>query len=331
MKQFNKLFINLTWACNLDCPRCYIPKKLRDDYTSSLDKDYFAQVLAHKSIDPSHNTIAIYMGGEPSVMGEGGLRSYINIVSSILPRARHTIVTNLFNLPKWLVAISLNEFSSQIETTYANGKKQTLYGNEYKYQEKFVKNLTLVSEAGINCTVNVELNIETIKAGTEAIISIMKHSGAKDWAFDYSVNFDDFNNNPVFDSFHYPVLTGNATLKEYWGFVNAIKADDWVVNNNIRIAPRVDGFNTLEGDNFLTINPNCTVTTNPLFSTITALQHRHVDELNNSKIKEQHQKRAVNRIRHCVEFACNEFDDCQGFSAHIPIQQDGFCAGGLAL
>jgi hypothetical protein len=31
-------------------------------------------------------------------------------------------------------------------------------------------------------------------AGTEAIISIMKQSGAKDWAFDYSVNFDDFNN-----------------------------------------------------------------------------------------------------------------------------------------
>jgi hypothetical protein len=39
-----------------------------------------------------------------------------------------------------------------------------------------------------------------------------------------------------------------------------------------------------KGDNFLTINPNCTVTTNPLFSTITALQHRHVDELNNSKL-----------------------------------------------
>jgi hypothetical protein len=34
-------------------------------------------------------------------------------------------------------------------------------------------------------------------AGTEAIISIMKQSGAKDWAFDYSVNFDDFNNSPV--------------------------------------------------------------------------------------------------------------------------------------
>jgi hypothetical protein len=43
-----------------------------------------------------------------------------------------------------------NEFSGQIETTYANGKKQTLYGNEYKYQEKFVKHLTLVTEAGIN-------------------------------------------------------------------------------------------------------------------------------------------------------------------------------------
>jgi hypothetical protein len=50
----------------------------------------------------------------------------------------------------------------------------------------------------------------------------MKQSGAKDWAFDYSVNFDDFNNSPVFDSFHYPILTGNATLKEYWAFVNAI-------------------------------------------------------------------------------------------------------------
>jgi hypothetical protein len=46
-----------------------------------------------------------------------------------------------------------------------------------------------------------------------------------------------FNNSPVFDSFHYPILTGNATLKEYWAFVNAIKVDDWVVDNNIRIAP----------------------------------------------------------------------------------------------
>jgi hypothetical protein len=32
-------------------------------------------------------------------------------------------------LPKWLVAMSLNEFSGQIETTYANGKKQTLSHN----------------------------------------------------------------------------------------------------------------------------------------------------------------------------------------------------------
>jgi hypothetical protein len=120
------------------------------EYASLLCNDYFAEVLGCQGIDLSNNTVAIYMGGEPSIVGEGGLRSYIRIVSNILPKARHTIVTNLFNLPKWLVAMSLNEFSGQIETTYANGKKQTLYGNEYKYQEKFVKHLTLVTEAGIN-------------------------------------------------------------------------------------------------------------------------------------------------------------------------------------
>jgi hypothetical protein len=36
-----------------------------------------------------------------------------------------------------------------------------------------------VTEAGINCTVNVELNIETIMAGTEAIISIMNNTSEK--------------------------------------------------------------------------------------------------------------------------------------------------------
>lgn len=331
MNTINKLFINLTWTCNMDCPRCYIPKKLRDD-VSMINPDYLAEVLEHKSIDPSDNTVAIYMGGEPSissVIGETGLKSHINTVSNILPNARHTIVTNLFNLPKWLVAMSLNEFAGQIETTYANGKKQTLGGNEAKYQEKFIKNLTTVTEAGINCTVNVELNIETIKAGVAPIINIMKESGAKDWAFDYSVNFNEFNTNPTFDDFNYPILTGNATLKEYWDFVNAIKADDWVINNNVIIAPRADGFNVLEGNNFLTINTNCTVTTNPLFSTMEELEYMYVDELNNSGIREEHQRRAVSRIRPCI--GCNEFDDCQGFSSHVPIQQEGICAGGLAL
>jgi sulfatase maturation enzyme AslB (radical SAM superfamily) len=89
MNQINKLFINLTWACNMDCPKCYIPKKLRDEYASLLCNDYFSEVLGHQSIDPSNNTVAIYMGGEPSIVGEEGVRSYIRIVSDILPKVRY--------------------------------------------------------------------------------------------------------------------------------------------------------------------------------------------------------------------------------------------------
>lgn len=156
----------------------------------------------------------------------------------------------------------------------------------------------------------------------------MKQSNTKDWAFDYSVNFDEFNHNPGYDKFNYPIITGNTTLKEYWNFVNAIKQDQWVIDSEVRIAPRSDGFNVLEGRNFLTINANNTVTTNPLFSTMSALQYSDIDALNQSGIREKHQRRAVSRIRPCVE--CDEFFDCQGFSSHIPIQEEGVCAGGLS-
>jgi hypothetical protein len=57
------------------------------------------------------------------------------------------------------------------------------------------------------------------------------------------------------------------------------------------------------------------------------LQYADIDTLNQSNIREKHQRWAVNRIRHCV--SCDEYFDCQGFSTHIPIKQNGMCAGGL--
>ncbi len=329
MTQINKLFINTTMACNMDCPRCYIPKNLRDNHTSRLDCDYLAKTLQHESISHDDDTIAIYMGGEPSIIGEEKLRAYMTVATTALPNARHTIVTNLFSLPNWLLKMSQNEFCHQIETTYAMGKKQTLNGNEKKYQQSFIQNLRTVTQAGINCTVNVEVNIETIKAGTSPIMEVIQRTGAKDWAFDCSINFDEFNTNPIYDSSGYPILQSNTTLEEYWHFVNNIKRN--IKQNkavsDVRIAPRSDGFNIAESKGFLTINPNNTVTTNPLFSTMKKLQYPTIDALNESGMKEQHQKRAIHRIRPCI--GCNEFDDCQGFSAHVPIQQDGICAGGL--
>jgi len=331
MTQINRLFINTTMACNMDCPRCYIPKNLRDNHTSRLDCGYLAQILKHESISHDNDTVAIYMGGEPSIIGEEKLRAYMTVATKALPNARHTIVTNLFSLPNWLLKMSQNEFCNQIETTYALGKKQTLSGNEEKYQQSFIQNLRTVTDAGINCTVNVETNIETIKAGTYPIISAMQSTDAKDWAFDYSINFDEFNANPIYDSYGYPILKGSTTLEEYWHFVNKIKQIQQINQDgsisDVRIAPRTDGFNISESKGFLTINPNNTVTTNPLFSTMKKLQYPTVDALNASGMKEQHQKRAINRIRPCI--GCNEFGDCQGFSSHVPIQQEGICAGGL--
>lgn len=157
MSQIKKIFINTTWGCNMDCPRCYIPKALRDDHASRLGVQYLTKVLRHQSIGQGSDTVVMYMGGEPSIVGKKQFKAYINTVKKALPKAKHTVVTNLFNLPAWLINLSINEFDCQIETTYANGKKQTLSGNEARYQEKFVKNLTAVSLAGVNCTVKLAL------------------------------------------------------------------------------------------------------------------------------------------------------------------------------
>lgn len=328
MNKINKLFINTTWSCNMDCPRCYIPKNLRDDHQSRLDHAYLTKMLRHESISQDSNTVVMYMGGEATTIGKKSMKSYINAVAKILPNARHTVVTNLFHLPNWLIDMSVNQFQGQIETTYANGQKQTLSGNEQRYQEKFINNLKQITCHGINCTVNVELNKETYSRGIEPIIATMQTTKAKDWAFDYSVNFDEFNAKSIYDDFDYPVLKGSLTLKEYWDFVSAVKQHNWAIVQGVRITPRVDGFNVMEGKNFLTINPNNTVTTNPLFSTMQALQYSDIDTMNQSNMREKHQRRAVSRIRPCVN--CNEFYDCQGFSAHVPIQQEGICAGGLS-
>ncbi len=330
MIQINRLFINTTWFCNMDCPRCYIPQDLRSDSASKLDTEYLIKILRYSGIDQSHKTVVMYMGGEPSVIGKKALKRYIKTVKSVLPKVRHTIVTNLFHLPNWLIELSINEFGGQIETTYANGKKQTLSGNEKRYQERFIKNLTTIIEAGVNCTVNVELNLETINAGVEAIIDVMKRTGANDWAFDFSIKFDEFNNNPVYDRFNHPILKSSTTLKEYWGFVNAIKQNKWVANK-VRIASRQEGFNVFSKTG-ITINPNNTVTTNPLFSTMKALQYPNIESLNRSNLNliNQHQRRSVLRMTSCCS-SCIEFDDCKGFSAHIPIQQDNLCAGGLTI
>jgi hypothetical protein len=85
----------------MNCPRCYIPKDLRDDYASRLNTDYLSQTLKHPSIDKSDKTVAIYMGGEPSIIGEKKLREYMSVVTKELPNARYLVPhNNMKDYPK---------------------------------------------------------------------------------------------------------------------------------------------------------------------------------------------------------------------------------------
>lgn len=344
MKKDTVLFINITKQCNVECTRCYLTKENRSK------KDLLPMHTLNKLIDHeffrNNNVTVVWEGGEVSLAGKKALTERIELVKKVLPHARQTMVTNLLNLPNWLIDISHKYFNSKIETTFAFGQKFTLDGNEDKYREKFKSSLIKANKNNLICPVNIELNKETNQAGTQALVDFIKETNHKYWEFDLSVDFKDFLDVPIYNQFKYPVLSSTMTFREFSQFVIELHEnhDEELKKVGfeatlVKQAKNQNGknlaFNVERESEFITLNPDGFVTTNPLFSDMPVtyignINDVEADEIFNSPMIQDRVRHERRRTIPCL--SCEYYQVCGGGPSHAPLKDNsGECAGGYLI
>ncbi|MBM5458979.1 hypothetical protein H8F21_15535 [Pseudomonas sp. P66] len=335
-------FINVTRQCNVDCKRCYLTEEHR------AAKERLPVSILERFLDSSfwleRDCTLIWEGGEPSVIGSQAMQLLIDTARRALPRARQTMVTNCFSVPDWLVSMVRREFDGLVETTYALGNKFNLAGSETAYQERFLAGLNKFWIEGIPCVVNVELNAETVRRGPDVLADVMLQSQCKVWEFDISVDFARFLRSPIYHPASTPALPLTVPYQQAWAFLSELRDRLYprLHASGIRIgvfeqsiAAANMQFNVLSEDRFLTLNPDGTVTTNPLYSDLveTFLGNLCVSDLNEMITSRNRLSRVAyerKRVRACRE--CQHVSYCGGGPAHVPVfDGSGECAGGLSL
>lgn len=335
------LFVNLTKQCNVNCPRCYLTDEHRKQ-KGLLPQDIFVKLISHPFFSDARSCTVIWEGGEPTLVGRKAIEDFLVLTRDLLPRARQTMVTNFLNLPDWLVELTKEFFDGRIETTYALGNKFTLGGSHEKYQERFKKSLRKAVDCNLESVVNIELNKETFLQGTDALISVMEETGNKYWEFDVSVDFAQYLSMPRLNKLGYPVLPGTISHDQFSSFIIELftkhkdRLDRLGVNSSIieHAKNRFDknlAFNVKRESEFITINPDGTVTTNPLFSD---MPHTYMGNLNNNSTDEiLSSQKILDRARHenrrvlpCM--SCEYYQYCEGGASHVPLfDGSGECAG----
>lgn len=335
-------FINVTRQCNVDCKRCYLTESHRAA-KERLPGNTLAAFLTADFWQDRPVTL-IWEGGEPSVVGHSLMQLYVAHASDLLPHASQTMVTNCFSVPNWLIDLSHSAFNGQVETTFALGHKFSLSGSEDLYTRRFTAGLDRFWDAGVVCTVNVELNTETIERGPTVLADLMLTTKAKVWEFDISVDFRRFLAQPNYQASSTPELPLTASYASAWAYLHALHAahGQQLRDAGITIGAfeQVAGeannqFNVLSEDRFLTLNPDGTVTTNPLYSDLEGtflgnLQEAPLDDLLSSPRRLARVIAERRRLMPCR--ACPHFSYCSGGPAHVPVTDgSGECAGGRAM
>ena len=342
------LFVNLTRLCNVDCPRCYLTPEHRAERTMLPEGALRAALSSRFFAEPASDgetPLVIFQGGEHTVIGEAAMRGYIAEVRSVRPEARMAMVSNLLALPAWAVDVAFEHFGGRIETTWAAGMKRTLTGSEDRFQGAFAASLARAVEAGLSCPVNVELNDHTLEAGPRRIIELHQETGATAFEFDISVRFDLFRRKPAFGPGNYPVLPLTINYAAFRDFLLGLRReirkaglDGRILSNVLRpLAERhIDkAFNTCREADFITLNPDLTITTNPLFSDITethlgSLSRMPLDDLVNSPMRLARIAHEHARLSDCA--GCRFLDVCEGGPSHAPVfDGSGECAGTRTL
>ncbi len=338
------LFVNLTRLCNVDCPRCYLTPENRKSklmlrkglLTEILSSDFFSEPAPDEQ--PPE---VIFQGGEPTIVGLKALLGYIDEVQRVCPSAQMTMVSNLMRLPEWTADVAREYFQNRIETTWAAGMKKSLTGHEDVFQDRFASSLKGAIDQGITCPINVELNRETLQAGPGVILDLHQRTGATLFEFDFSVRFNDFRLQPQFAAGNYPILPASIRYDEFRQFILGLRREitkqglqGKVQTNLLRdISKRkIDpAFNTCREADFLTVNPDSTITTNPLFSDISetyfgSLDDRPLDELIKHPNRQARIKYEQSRREPCLD--CEFFNVCEGGPSHMPVfDGSGECTG----
>lgn len=335
-------FINVTRQCNVDCKRCYLTEAHRaakERLPLHTLVNFLDSLFWH-----GRPATLIWEGGEPTVVGQEAMRSYCTEARRVLPHATQTMVTNCFNVPNWLIDLALDEFDGGLETTYAFAHKYSLSGDADHYQRKFFEGLDKLWSAGVACPVNVELNIETIKAGPEALARVILASKCRVWEFDVSVDFRAFLSAPAYSPSSVPLLPLTASYREVWGFLRALEAG-WgraFVDAGIaigafqqKIGQMNNQFNVACESRFLTLNPDGAVTTNPLYSDLQGTFLGNVNAGGLEPILRSHLRKSrimADRTRTGPCRGCQHAPYCKGGPSHVPVSDgSGECAGGRGM
>ncbi len=335
-------FINVTRQCNVDCKRCY----LTEDHRSAMERlpHHTLEVFLESMFWQGRPVTLIWEGGEPTVVGRVAMNEYCAVARRILPHADQTMVTNCFHVPNWLIDLTLHEFGGRAETTYAHAQKYTLAGDASLYQKRFFAGLDKLWNSGIHCPVNVELNIETIQAGVDSLAAAILGSQCRVWEFDVSVDFRSFLSQPSYTAASVPQLPLTASYSAIWAYLNEMESrwgaaflDAGITIGAFQqqIGQLNNQFNVACESRFLTLNPDGTVTTNPLYSDLSATFLGNVgiegmDEILRSPKRKARIIADRKRISPCQ--GCEHISYCKGGPSHVPVTDgSGECAGGRGM
>lgn len=335
-------FINVTRQCNVDCKRCYLtePHRVAKERLPLATLDAFLSSMFWYG----RPVTLIWEGGEPTVVGKEAMKAYCVAARQVLPHAKQTMVTNCFNVPNWLVDLVQEEFGGAIETTYAYAHKASLAGDEGSYQRKFIVGLDKLWAAGIECPVNVELNIETIRAGVDALAAIILSSQCRVWEFDVSVDFRSFLQAPAYTPQSVPILPLTSSYSDVWSFLLDLQ-NRWgrafrdagisIGAFQQKIGQPNNQFNVACESRFFTLNPDGTVTTNPLYSDLQGTFLGNVLDAGMEPILLSQRRKSrimADRVRLAPCRGCVHSSYCKGGPSHVPVTDgSGECAGGRGM
>jgi len=335
------LFVNLTRRCNIDCPRCYLTPAHRAA-REALDPALLEAALGDPFFrDHAGPVVVIHQGGEPQLLGRHAFGALVEVVGRVAPFARQTAVSNMVAAPDWFLDLAGDWFEGRIETTWAAGRKHTLAGDGPAYQAAFSRSLARAVEAGLVCPINVEVNDDTIAAGPQALIAMMLKTGARHCEFDLSFDFQAFRAAPAFGPGGAPLVAPTVPYSAVSAYLLALRRQILIQglagrvqsHSLVPLAQRGTDlpFNTRGEARFVTLNPDGTVTTNPLYSDVEAtyLGSLRTHTLSELLAHPNRLARIAQEEARCAPCAgCRHWDLCRGGPSHAPWGDgQGECAG----
>jgi radical SAM protein with 4Fe4S-binding SPASM domain len=313
-------------------------RKVKED---NLSLELLVKAVTSETFARAEKTVILLQGGEPTLVGEAPMTVYIRTILKALPEAKIVVISNMFSLPDWFARLSHQYLDSRIETTFALGGKATLSGDESGYLERFSKALNKASDLGIHVAINIELNRETVAAGAESLVKYLMATRSKFWEIDLSVDFDTFLKSPKYNKYSYPELPLSVDYRQVSMFLAEFSSLYYRVAKgsgvycgtveSVSASQMTNAFNVRQEGDFVTLNPDGSVTTNPLFSDLTEtylgnLNNDSLDSIIQSVNRSKRMAWEVKRAMPCL--SCTYFSSCSGGASHVPLRDgSGECAG----